>query len=108
MVTWKDNPIARFGAGRLVEVLDHGAPLRLVVPQLYGYKNVKHVCALALREDFRAGLAERQTRAHPRGRVALEERGRGLPGWVYRFLYRALFRPTLWAYRRAARARRQP
>ncbi len=50
--------------------------------------------------SVRAGFAERQTRAHPRGRIAMEERGQGLPGWAYRLLYRALFPPTLWYYRR--------
>jgi len=84
--------------------LEHGAPLRLVAPALYGYKNVKHLRSIEVRSHYRAGLAERQTRAHPRGRVALEERGRGLPGWVYRYLYRASFRPTLWRYRRVERA----
>jgi len=82
---------------------EHGAPLRLVAPALYGYKNVKHLSELSLQTAYRAGLAERQTRAHPRGRVALEERGRGMPSWAYRLLYRALLRPTLWFYQRSAR-----
>src|SRR6202011_4820103 len=84
---------------------DHGAPLRLIVPQLYGYKNVKHLCGIQLRSDFRRSFADRQTRAHPRGRVALEERGRGLPGPVYRAIYRALIPATLWIYRRAEKGR---
>jgi DMSO/TMAO reductase YedYZ molybdopterin-dependent catalytic subunit len=80
--------------------LEHGAPLRLVAPAHYGYKSAKHLCELHVRDGFRAGYAERLTRAHPRGRVALEERGRGLPGWFYRWLYRASWRPALWYYRR--------
>jgi len=68
---------------------EHGAPLRLVVPALYGYKSAKHVCGLEFLADYRRGWAERQTFAHPRGRVAHEERGRYFPGWVYRRLYRA-------------------
>jgi DMSO/TMAO reductase YedYZ molybdopterin-dependent catalytic subunit len=79
--------------------LEHGAPLRLIAPALYGYKSVKHLVAIEPRRGFRPGFADRQTRAHPRGRVALEERGRGLPGWAYRWIYRALFPPTLWYYR---------
>jgi DMSO/TMAO reductase YedYZ molybdopterin-dependent catalytic subunit len=94
-------------AGALLP-LEHGAPLRLVAPDLYGYKNVKHLIGVAARSQFTAGGAERQTRAHPRGRVAHEERGRGLPGWAYRAIYRALFPATLWWYRRAeSRAGRQ-
>jgi DMSO/TMAO reductase YedYZ molybdopterin-dependent catalytic subunit len=80
--------------------LEHGAPFRLVVPDLYAYKSVKHVSRIRLRKDFRRGLADRQTLAHPRGRVALEERGRGLPGPIYRVVYRALIPATLWYYRR--------
>jgi DMSO/TMAO reductase YedYZ molybdopterin-dependent catalytic subunit len=83
--------------------LAHGAPLRLVVPALYGYKNIKHVAGLKLRAEYRRPFAERQTHAHPRGRVRWEERGRGLPGPVYRVLYRALLPVTFWYYRRAER-----
>jgi DMSO/TMAO reductase YedYZ molybdopterin-dependent catalytic subunit len=88
--------------------LDHGAPLRLVVPKLYGYKSVKHVSAIRLRADFHRGYAERLTRAHARARVALEERGRGLPGVVYRALYRSFIPLTRWVYRRAAERRARP
>jgi DMSO/TMAO reductase YedYZ molybdopterin-dependent catalytic subunit len=83
--------------------VEHGAPMRLVAPDLYGYKSVKHLARIEPRRDFRGGLADRQTRAHPRGRVAFEERGRLLPGWFYRYFYRALFPPTLWYYRRMAK-----
>jgi DMSO/TMAO reductase YedYZ molybdopterin-dependent catalytic subunit len=86
--------------------IEHGAPVRLVVPALYGYKNVKHLSVVKLRSRYRRSLVERQTRAHPRGRVALEERGRGLPGPVYRVMYRALLPVTLWYYERAAKQRR--
>jgi DMSO/TMAO reductase YedYZ molybdopterin-dependent catalytic subunit len=84
---------------------EHGAPIRLVAPHLYGYKNVKHICAIQQRLDFRWSFADRQTLAHPRGRVALEERGRGLPGPIYRLVYRALVPPTLWYYRSAEKPR---
>ena len=86
--------------------LEHGAPIRLVAPHLYGFKNVKHICAIQQRVDFRRSFADRQTQAHPRGRVALEERGRGLPGPIYRLVYRALMPPTLWYYRRAEKQHR--
>jgi DMSO/TMAO reductase YedYZ molybdopterin-dependent catalytic subunit len=82
---------------------DHGAPLRLIVPHLYGYKNVKHVCAIRLCAQFQRSSTEKTMRAHPRGRVALEERGRGLPAPIYRVLYRAVFPLLLWKYRRAER-----
>ncbi|WP_291852469.1 molybdopterin-dependent oxidoreductase [Bradyrhizobium sp.] len=83
--------------------LEHGAPLRLVAPALYGYKNPKHVNRVEFLASYRRGRAERQTLAHPRARVAYEERGRILPGWLYRYAYRALIPLTLASYARAAR-----
>jgi DMSO/TMAO reductase YedYZ molybdopterin-dependent catalytic subunit len=40
---------------------------------------------------------------HPRARVAHEERGRWVPGWVLRYLYRPLIRPTAAHFERAMR-----
>ena len=88
--------------------LEHGAPLRVIAPKLYGYKSAKHVCGLEFLADYHRGLAERQTLAHPRGRVEREERGRVLPGWVYRYAYRALIPRTLALYERAAARRKTP
>src|SRR5262249_50880979 len=45
--------------------LEHGGPIRLIVPQLYGFKSVKHVCAIRPRADYRRSFAERRTLAHP-------------------------------------------
>jgi DMSO/TMAO reductase YedYZ molybdopterin-dependent catalytic subunit len=87
--------------------IEHGAPLRLVAPALYGYKSAKHICGIDFLADYARGRAERQTLAHPRGRVALEERGRFLPGWAYRHIYRALIAGTLAHYERAAEQRRR-
>lgn len=82
--------------------IEHGAPLRLVAPAHYGYKNAKHLRGVEFWRD------ERQYRSpafrfmdHPRARVALEERGRGAPGWFFRFLYRPLVRPTIRRFQRA-------
>jgi DMSO/TMAO reductase YedYZ molybdopterin-dependent catalytic subunit len=67
---------------------DHGAPLRLVAPAQYAYKSVKHVCAIEYRRGYDPGTAGWWS--HPRGRVALEERSRYLPGPVWRVVWRAL------------------
>ena len=32
---------------------------------------------------------------HPRARVAQEERGRGVPGWLLRFIYRPFINSTI-------------
>ncbi len=65
----------------------HGAPLRLVAPAHYGYKQVKHVGALVVCRE-----APRESGGwvnHPRARVAHEERARGVPGRLLRWPYRA-------------------
>jgi DMSO/TMAO reductase YedYZ molybdopterin-dependent catalytic subunit len=74
----------------------HGAPLRVVAPAHYGYKSVKHLTKIELRRDeplYRSFIP--RIMQHPRARIAYEERGRYLPGWVFRYLYRPLIAPTV-------------
>lgn len=76
--------------------IEHGAPVRLVAPAHYGYKNLKHIDRI----EFYAKLPviKRGVRAfldHPRARVSYEERGRWLPGWLLRFVYRPLIPGTV-------------
>lgn len=52
---------------------DHGYPLRLIVPQLYGWKSVKWVRGLELLERDQAGFWE-QNGYHMRGDPLREER----------------------------------
>lgn len=66
---------------------EHGAPLRLVAPAHYGYKSVKHICAIEYRHDYDPGSA--RWAAHPRGRVEYEERSSCLPGPLWRVIWRA-------------------
>lgn len=80
----------------------HGAPLRLVVPAHYGYKNLKHLSRI----DFHTTLPviKRGVSAfleHPRARVAREERGRWVAGWILRRLYRPLIAGTVRDFRAA-------
>ena len=93
----------------LADILDdmplsavHGAPLRLVAPAHYGYKSAKHLKAIELWRDenkFRGPTL--RFMVHPRARVALEERGIGIPGWLLRVLYRPLVKPTIRQFERA-------
>ncbi len=73
----------------------HGAPLRLVAPAHYGYKSVKHLSRI---EFWQSNANYRpmalRVMVHPRARVALEERGQWVPGWLLRYLYRPLIQPT--------------
>jgi DMSO/TMAO reductase YedYZ molybdopterin-dependent catalytic subunit len=84
--------------------MEHGAPLRLIAPRHYGYKSVKHIHRIEFRRDGKKHhrIPGPGFMSHPRARVALEERGRYLPGWIYRALYRPLISVTAWAFRSGA------
>lgn len=85
----------------------HGAPMRLVAPAHYGYKSVKHLSRIEIRcDESRFRPAAFRFMDHPRARVAFEERGRGLPGWLLRRLYRPLVAPTAGYFQRAMEDRR--
>lgn len=82
--------------------IEHGAPIRLVAPAHYGYKNAKHLRAVEFwRDDRQYRPAAFRFMDHPRARVALEERGRGVPGWLLRYLYRPLVGPTIRRFKNA-------
>jgi DMSO/TMAO reductase YedYZ molybdopterin-dependent catalytic subunit len=78
----------------------HGAPIRLVAPAHYGYKNVKHLSAVELWRDAREyRFVGPKFMDHPRARIALEERGRGVPAWLLRRTYTTLVPPIRWLFR---------
>jgi DMSO/TMAO reductase YedYZ molybdopterin-dependent catalytic subunit len=78
----------------------HGAPIRLVAPAHYGYKNVKHLRSVEFWRDAREyRFVGPKFMDHPRARVALEERGRGVPAWLLRRTYPALIPPIRWLFR---------
>lgn len=79
----------------------HGAPLRLVSPSQYGYKNVKHLISIDfVRAEPTTTLGPKR---HLRGRVALEERHATLPNWAVRLPYRMMIIPTALAGERGLR-----
>lgn len=78
--------------------LTHGAPLRLIAPAHYGYKSTKHLVKITFSKTEKIGVGG--PLVHPRARVALEERGLYLPGWIYRVIYRAILPIVFWIYRR--------
>lgn len=79
--------------------IEHGAPIRLVAPAHYGYKSVKHLSQIEVCRD----MPPTRRLEHPRARVAMEERGKWLPGWLLRRLYRPTIAPVRWYYRRVNR-----
>lgn len=89
--------------------VEHGAPLRLVSPAQYGYMNPKHLKQVEFwRDDRTYRPPGPKFMHHPRARVALEERGRVLPGWLLRHLYRPLIKPTVRRFRREMERHRGP
>ncbi len=85
----------------------HGAPWRLVAPAHYGYKSVKHLARIdfvhAMPNLYPFGF---RFLNHPRGRIEFEERGRGLPGWLFRWLYRPLIPYTAARFEQALQKQR--
>jgi DMSO/TMAO reductase YedYZ molybdopterin-dependent catalytic subunit len=84
--------------------IKHGAPLRLIAPGHYGYKNLKHLTRIELysampivKRGFSAFLD------HPRARVVKEERSRWIPGWIIRYVYRLLISSTAKDFEKALR-----
>jgi DMSO/TMAO reductase YedYZ molybdopterin-dependent catalytic subunit len=80
--------------------IDHGAPFRLVAPRHYGYKSLKHLTTIEFcAETPRIDKGVSSFLDHPRARVALEERGRWLPGWLLRYVYRPFIPRTVQRFR---------
>lgn len=78
---------------------DHGAPMRLVSPDQYGFISTKHLCRIELYRSEPIGFyhptksiqrALRTVRPHRRARASHEERHRYLPSWLVRRVYRLL------------------
>lgn len=76
--------------------LAHGAPVRLIAPAHYGYKNAKHLVRIELASSDRryVSLLDRLL-DHPRARIDYEERGQLLPGWLLRYAFRPFIRPLI-------------
>ncbi|MGI5129266.1 molybdopterin-dependent oxidoreductase [Pseudonocardia sp. CA-107938] len=80
----------------------HGAPLRLVSPGQYGYKNIKHLRTIEVCDTFpRLGYKGME---HPRARVDREERHPRFAGPLLRLPYRATVPLIVWLNRRPSRA----
>lgn len=84
----------------------HGAPLRLVSPGQYGYKNVKHLVGLDF--SWSEPSSTLGPKEHRRARVDREERHARLPGWLVRIPYRLAVVPTALAAERSLRTSPPP
>jgi len=75
----------------------HGGPLRLVAPQHYAYKSIKHLVGI----DFTSAAPTTLGKEHLRARVALEERHPRLSSRLLRVPYRLLIVPTAYIAERS-------
>ena len=69
--------------------MEHGAPIRIVAPNHYGYKNLKHIKSIGFykeRQTVKQGYLSFMD--HPRARVAYEERASIGPSILFRWLYK--------------------
>lgn len=87
--------------------LEHGAPLRIVAPDHYGYKNIKHLKRLEFyAEEQKVKQGYLSFMDHPRARVAHEERASKGPGIFFRWLYKFGIKGTIRDFEKATRAYR--
>jgi len=88
--------------------IEHGAPIRIVAPDHYGYKNLKHIKRIefyAEKQNLNKGL--QKFIDHPRARVAFEERSPKGPGPIFRWLYRFGINSTIRDFEKAMVAHRE-
>lgn len=82
--------------------MEHGAPIRVVAPNHYGYKNLKHIKRMefyAEQKVVKQGMLGFMD--HPRARVAQEERALKGPGIIYRWLYKFGVKQTIRDFEKA-------
>jgi len=82
--------------------IEHGAPIRIVAPNHYGYKNLKHIKRIefyAKNKKVKQGVLGFMD--HPRARVAQEERALYGPKILFRWLYKTRIKQTMKHFERA-------
>jgi len=82
--------------------IEHGAPIRIVAPDHYGYKNLKHIKRIEFyseKQKVKQGYLSFMD--HPRARVAHEERASYGPGFFFRYLYKLGIKGTIKDFEKA-------
>ena len=82
--------------------MEHGAPIRIIAPDHYGYKNLKHINRIgfyAEKQIVKQGYLSFMD--HPRARVAHEERAKMGPGIFFRWLYKFGIKGTIRDFEKA-------
>jgi len=88
--------------------LEHGAPIRIVAPDHYGYKSVKHINCIEFyteAQTVKQGLSRFMD--HPRARVATEERASNGPAFFFRWLYKFGIKSTIRDFEKSTAAYRK-
>ncbi len=82
--------------------IEHGAPIRIVTPDHYGYKNVKHINRIEFyKEEQKIKQGYLNFMDHPRARVAQEERAKKGPQTFFRWLYKFGIQGTIRDFEKA-------
>jgi len=84
--------------------IEHGAPIRIVAPDHYGYKNLKHIKRLEFyveKQKVKQGYLSFMD--HPRARVAHEERASTGPKKLFRWLYKFGIKGTIRDFEKATK-----
>jgi len=82
--------------------LEHGAPIRIVAPDHYGYKNLKYIKRIEFyAEEQKVKQGFLKFMDHPRARVALEERATTGPAIFFRHLYKIGLQTTIKDFEKA-------
>ncbi len=82
--------------------IEHGAPIRIVAPDHYGYKNLKHLKRIefyAKEQKVKQGYLSFMD--HPRARVNYEERASTGPKILFRYLYKLSIKNTIKDFEKA-------
>ncbi len=88
--------------------IEHGAPIRVVAPDHYGYKNIKHIkCIEFYKEKHKIKQGLLSFMDHPRARVAYEERASAGPSFFFRWLYKIGIKGTIRDFEKAMTAYRE-
>ena len=88
--------------------IEHGAPIRIVTPDHYGYKNVKHLKSIEFYKEkqiIKSGYLNFMD--HPRARVAYEERASTGPSILFRWLYKFGIKSTIQDFEKATEIQRE-
>lgn len=87
--------------------VEHGAPIRIVAPDHYGYKNLKHLKGMEFyssTKKIKQGYLSFMD--HPRARVSHEERASYGPAILFRWIYKIGIKNTISSYKKATNSYR--